>query len=74
MGNVIKIKVAEMLGKNKMSRKDLANLTGIRPGTVGMLYDETIKRVEVEWLDRMCKAFNCSLSDLIEFVPDNEET
>ncbi|ASA22770.1 helix-turn-helix domain-containing protein [Paenibacillus donghaensis] len=67
---MIKIKVAEMLGKHKMSRKDLSDLTGIRQNTIGLLYDEKIKRIEVEWLDRMCKVFNCSLSELIEYVED----
>ncbi|MHB0943237.1 helix-turn-helix domain-containing protein [Paenibacillus sp. ALE1] len=70
---MIRIKVAELLGKNKMSRKDLADLTGIRPATIGMLYDETIKRIEIEYLERICIALNCTIADLIEIVPDSLE-
>jgi putative transcriptional regulator len=69
---MIKIKISEQLGKHKMTRKELAELTGIRAGTVGMLYDETIKRIDVEWLDKLCKVFNCKLTDIIDFVPDDE--
>jgi putative transcriptional regulator len=67
---MVKIKVAEMLGKHKMTRKHLSEITGIREATVGLLYSEKIKRIEVEWIDQLCKAFNCSVSDLIEYVPD----
>ncbi|OME41438.1 helix-turn-helix domain-containing protein [Paenibacillus odorifer] len=69
---MIKIKIAEMLGKHKMSRKDLAEAIGIREATVGLLYKEEIKRLEVEWLDKLCKYFNCDLTDIIDYYPDSE--
>ncbi|MDY8021280.1 helix-turn-helix transcriptional regulator [Paenibacillus polymyxa] len=69
---MIRIKVAELLGKNKMTRKDLAERTGIRPATIGMMYDETIKRIEIEYLERVCIALDCSISDLIEIIPDSD--
>ena len=68
---MVRIKVSESLGKHKMTRKQLSELTGIRPGTVGMLYDETIKRVEIEWIDKICKVFNCPITDVIEYYPDD---
>lgn len=70
---MIKVKVSELLGKHKMSRKNLADITGIRPNTVSALYDETIKRLDVDMLNQLCKAFNCSISDLLEYVPDEEK-
>lgn len=70
---MIKIKVSELLGKHKMSRKKLSEITGIRPNTVSALYDETIKRLDVEMLNQLCKAFGCSISELLEYVPDEEK-
>ena len=70
---MIRIKVSELLGKHKMSRKDLSNVTNIRPNTVSALYDETIKRIDVEMLDKLCKAFKCQVSDILEYVPDDEK-
>lgn len=69
---MIKIKVSEMLGKHKMTRKELAKLTGIREATVGMLYNETIKRIEVEWIDKICEVFECEVSDIIEYFPNSK--
>ncbi|ETT49328.1 transcriptional regulator [Paenibacillus odorifer] len=68
---MIKIKIAEMLGKHKMNRKQLSELTGIRQNTIGLMYNEDIKRLDVEWLDKLCKVFNCNLTDIIEYFPDD---
>jgi len=70
---MIKIKIAEMLGRHKMSRKDLSEATGIRQNTIGLLYNEEIKRIDVEWLDKICKAFDCSLTDIIDYYPDDTD-
>ncbi|MCD5414700.1 MAG: helix-turn-helix transcriptional regulator [Clostridiales bacterium] len=67
---MIKIKVSDMLGKYKMTRKELSKLTGIRPNTIGALYNETVKRIDIDSLDKMCKVFNCELYEIIEYVPD----
>lgn len=67
---MIKIKVSDMLGKYKMTRKKLSKLTGIRPNTIGALYNETVKRIDIDSLDKMCKVFNCELNEIIEYVPD----
>ena len=68
---MIRIKVSDLLGKHKMSRKDLSNVTSIRPNTVSALYDETIKRIDVEMLNKLCEAFECQVSDILEYVPDD---
>jgi putative transcriptional regulator len=54
-------------------RKNLSDITGIRPNTVSSLYDETIKRLDIEMLDKLCKAFKCQISDILEFIPENNE-
>lgn len=69
----IKIKVSELLGKNKMTQKELSFKTKIRPGTVSAMYHETIKRLEIEQLNKLCKVFNCQPGDLLEYVPDEKE-
>jgi putative transcriptional regulator len=67
---MIKIKVSDMLGKHKMTRKQLAQLTGIRPNTIGALYNETVQRIDIESLNKICKVFNCKIDEIIEYVPD----
>ena len=61
MNMAIKIKVSDLLGKHKMTQKELSEKTGIRPGTVSALYHETTKRLEIEHLDKLCDVFECQL-------------
>lgn len=70
---MIKIKVSDLLGKHKMNRRQLAEAANIRPNTVGALYDETIKRLDKDMLNRLCKVFDCQISDILEYIPDTEE-
>lgn len=69
----IKIKVSELLGRHKMTQKDLSEKTGIRPGTISALYHETVKRLEMDHMNKLCAALNCQPGDLFEYIPDKEE-
>lgn len=69
---MIKIKLSEVLGREKMTRKRLSELTGIRPNTIGDFYKGNVKKIDIEHLDLICKALNCELKDLIEYVSDND--
>lgn len=70
---MIKIKVSDLLGKHKMNKKQLAEAANIRPNTVGALYDESIQRLDKDMLNNLCKVFNCTISDILEYVPDKED-
>lgn len=69
---MIKIKLAEMLGKHKMTRKKLAELIEVRPNTIGDLYKENIKRIDIQTLDKICKIFDCNIEDIIEYTSEEE--
>ena len=69
---MIRIKLSELLGKNKMTRKALAELVGVRPNTIGDLYNESVKRIDIEVINDICNVLDCDLSDLLEYVKDDE--
>lgn len=70
---MIKIKLSDLLGKNKMTQKALAEITHIRPATISKMYYEEIKRIDVSQLNNICKAFNCEISELLEYIPDEKK-
>lgn len=70
---MIKIKLSDLLGKHKMIQKSLADATHIRPATISKMYYEETKRVDIKQLNNICKAFNCEISDLLEYIPDSKE-
>ncbi len=53
-----------------MTRKSLAALVGVRPNTIGDLYNEKVKRIDLELLNKICKELDCELTDVIEYVRD----
>ena len=69
---MIRIKLSDLLGKNKMNQRTLSRITGIRPATVSKMYYEEVKRIDVNHLNNICAAFNCEISDLLEYIPDEK--
>lgn len=69
---MIKILLSSRLGDLRMTQADLARMTGIRPSTINELYHEITERVNLEHLDLICEALNCSLDELIVRVPNKE--
>lgn len=61
------------MGREKMTRKKLSELTGIRPNTIGDLYREDVKKVDLHALDKICSVFGCQISEVLEYVPDRNK-
>jgi putative transcriptional regulator len=63
---MVKLRVSDLLGKYKMTQKELSDKTGIRPATISAYYNETAKHIVLEHIDKLCEAFNCDVTDLLE--------
>lgn len=69
---MIRIRLSRLLGERRWSQAKLSDVTGIRPTTISHLYNETATRIQIDYLDRICNALGCDLSDLLEYTPDEE--
>lgn len=69
---MIRIKLSEVLGRKKMTRKRLAELTNVRPNTIGDLYNEKVKKIDIDTLDKICNVLECDISDLLEYQANDE--
>ena len=70
---MINIKIAELMGKHKLTRKALSDMTGIRPNTISSLWNGDIKRLEIQQIDKLCAALDCQPADLMEYIPDKTD-
>lgn len=70
VNKLVKIKLSELMGRHKMTQKEVSEKTGIRPSTVSIFYYETIKRIDVNHINELCKLFNCQPGDLFEYIED----
>ncbi|MDP4144179.1 MAG: helix-turn-helix transcriptional regulator [Bacillota bacterium] len=66
---MIKIHLSRILGEKRWTQADLARKTGIRQNTIGLYYHELIERMNVDHLDKICEVLDCSINDLIEYIP-----
>ena len=64
--------LSRKLGEKRWTQRKLAQKTGIRPNTVNALYHGYARRVSLEHLNKICKALQCDLSDILTYIPDNE--
>lgn len=69
---MIKSKLRIQLAINEMKQNQLAEMTGIRPSTISSIVNGTIKQYPLDALNKMCSVLNCSVGDLLEYVPDDE--
>ena len=70
---MIRIRLSRLLGENKEKLADLIRATGLARNTVSGLYHETTSRLDIETLNAICKHYQCSVAELLEYVPDEEE-
>ena len=70
---MIKIHLSRILGEKRITQAELARQTGIRPSTISDIYNEMTERLNVEYLDRICEYLDCSITDLIEYVPNKQK-
>ena len=53
---------------------DLIRITGLSRNALNKLWhNQDIETIKLETLTQICKALNIKLSDLLEYIPDNEE-
>ena len=70
---MIKIHLSRMLGEKRITQAELSRQIGIRPSTISDIYNEMSERLNVEHLDRICEYLDCSISDLIEYIPNKQK-
>lgn len=69
---MIKCKLAEIRDKHNVSQKKLSETLDIRLATISKMENEELKTYSSDHFNKLCAYFNCSLSDLLEYIPDSE--
>lgn len=67
---MIVFKIDELIKQEGKSRRMVANEIGIRQHTFNDLCKGKAITVRVQYLDMICKYFNCTLDELIEYQKD----
>ena len=60
-----------MMAKRKVSLNELSEKVGITLANLSILKNNKAKAIRFSTLEAICQALDCSVADIIEFVPDS---
>jgi putative transcriptional regulator len=70
---MIRVNIDVMLAKRKMTSTQLSEMIGITLPNLSILKTGKAKAVRFSTLEAICKALDCDVADILEYVRDEEE-
>jgi len=67
---MIMINLDVMMAKRKMSLNELSEKVGITLANLSVLKNNKAKAIRFSTLDAICRALDCNVQDIIEFIKD----
>lgn len=68
----IHIKLSELIEKNGISKNKLGQRAELQRTQINNYCNNKITRLDTDVLARICTVLNCEISDLLEFIPADE--
>ncbi len=68
---MIRINLDVMMAKRKISLNALSAQVGITIANLSILKNNKAKAIRFSTLDAICKALDCRVEDIIEYLPDD---
>ena len=69
---MIKCHLSRIMGEKRFTITEVARITGMSNTTISNLYNEKVKRLDFDTLEKLCKIFKCKVEDLIEYIPEED--
>lgn len=67
-------RLREIMARRKMTNRKMAQLTGMHENSISHLKkQDTLPEIGGETLEKLCRALNCTPSDLIEYIPEESD-
>jgi len=70
---MIKVHLSRIMGEKRLKVSDVARMTGLHRNAISRLYKEESGGIQWDTLERLCKALDCTVADLIEYIPDDQD-
>lgn len=68
----VKITLKSIRNKRSLSQEKLAVLSGVSVSYIQKIEQNSIKRLSLEVLDKLCRVLSCQVADLLEYSEDEE--
>lgn len=67
---MIKVHLSRIMGERRMKISELSEVTGLHRNGLSKLYNENTDGIKFETLEKICKALNCKISEILEIVEE----
>lgn len=67
---MIRVDLDRIMAKRGIGLLELSRLVGITPANLSRLKCGKARGIRFELLDTLCRALNCKVEDILEFVED----
>lgn len=64
--------LSAVLGAKRIKQNRLAELSGVSTNTINSLYNDKVTMVSYNVLNKICRALECQVSDILVYIPDEE--
>ncbi|GIP61110.1 hypothetical protein J15TS10_49240 [Paenibacillus woosongensis] len=65
--------LSEILGRKRLSQRDVVRGTGLAINTIAALYRDESKRVDLETMDKLCRFLGVTVGELFEYRDEEIE-
>jgi len=69
----IRIRLDELIKEKGLSKNKLSQRAEMQRTQLNNYCNNTISRLDIDVLGRLCTVLECSISDLLEFVPPDRQ-
>jgi len=70
----VRIKLNELIAQAGISKNKLSHKAEMQRSQINNYCNNRITRLDIDVLARICTVLNCSISDLLEFVPRQDKS
>lgn len=70
----VRIKLNELIAQAGISKNKLSYKAEMQRSQINNYCNNRITRLDIDVLVRICTVLNCSISDLLEFVPPQDKS
>ena len=67
---MIIIKLDDLIWQNKTTAEEISKQRGLGSSTISKLRNSKNLNISLNTINKLCKYFNCKVSDLLEYMPD----
>ncbi|AUG35581.1 MULTISPECIES: helix-turn-helix domain-containing protein [Bacillus amyloliquefaciens group] len=70
---MIKVHLSRLMGERKLNIAEVSRKTGLHRNGITKLYYEETDGIKFDTLEKLCKALECEITDLIEIIEDDSK-